>query len=396
MFKKSFSPVLFAVAASFALVSCSKDDEPIAPETPATIGKFRTAIPAGSYTDTSAYKMVFASNGDTTTVDFKEGNDRYNMFAAISSYNRNSTAFDAVLDANVLKVMFANIGDPFYGTHAYLNSSTVDLRNVTGGTQSNAEQIRTRIESHFDEIALASQSAGAAASEGTAGIYSTTNGTTVAKYLVDENGVEWAQVIAKSLIGAYQLDYICNTLLSEPSLSADNTKVMDGKKVSQLEYNWDQAYAHLTVRPVFLSAINGTSSGEANLGSYLFEYNKDGYAKVYPAFLKGRAAIVNGDKATVMAQAAIIRTEFERAIVASAAGYLKKVKDEAVDVAKRAHAYGEGVGFIYSLRFCKTLNISAAQSDEILNLIDFNTTGIYQLSNSELQSAIDKVNDMKK
>src|SRR5690606_30015275 len=94
------------------------------------------------------------------------------------------------------------------------------------------------------------------------------------------------------------------------------------------------------------------NSAEFGLGSYIWEYNKANYAAIYPAFLKGRAAIVNNDRAEYQALATVIRTEMEKAIAGAAVGYLNKWKIE-TDPARAAHAIGEGAGFIYSLRFAE-------------------------------------------
>ncbi|MES2628870.1 MAG: DUF4856 domain-containing protein [Bacteroidota bacterium] len=392
MFTKTSSPILLAGFLAVALSSCKKDETtPI--ETPApSIGKFRTAVSYTSFNDSTPYKAAFVVAGDTT-VDLAEGQDRYNMFRALAAYNSSANAATStvVLDENILKNMFVAANAPFTGTYAYLNGSTVQLKNKTASSVSYAEAVRTTMESNFKKIAVSSQSFDKVASEGQAGKIKNASGSS---YLIDEHGVEWGQVIAKSFIGAYQLDYICNVLLAEPSLSANNTKLVDGKKYSQLEYNWDQAFANLTIRPYLYSnlvALPQPSSGESQLASYVWEYNKAGFPKMHAAFLKGRAAIVNGDKAVLTEQATFIRKQCEYAIAASALGYLKKVKDGATDPGARAHAYGEGLGFIYSLRFCKLNGADAAFSDAILNDIDFNTTGIWQLTNAKVDVAMTKI-----
>lgn len=390
MFTKSFRiQVVVATLAVASFASCTKDDPAISPENQG-ISKFRSGISYSSFTDSTAYKANFIDSNGDTTVELSEGNDRFNMFKAIDVYNKsaNPVGSTTILDSTVLRNMFSNSGSPFSGTYSYLNTSAVQIKNKTAGSSANSEAIRSKMESFFSKIAISSQSVSQSASEGQAG--KLINGTS--GYLVDENGVEWAQVIAKSLIGAYQLDYIGNTLLAEPSLSADNSKVMDGKKYSALEYNWDQAYANLTIKSVFLGASTTTSNGgESFIGTYVWEYNKDGYKKIHPAFLKGRAAIVNGDKTTLSEQANLIRREFEKAIASAAVGYLQKVKDNATNDAIRAHAYGEGVGFMYSLRFCKMNSADEAFSDGLLSDVEFNSTGIWQLTSAELDGAITKI-----
>jgi hypothetical protein len=367
------------IAAVIILTSCSKEETPAAPA-------FRDKISYTQATAATPYKSLFTDSKGDTTVDLTAGNDRVNMFKALDAYSKlpNPAGSTAVLDAAVITNMYRNSGSPFTDTYAYLNASSSQLRDKTATSVSNTTAVQEKIESFFTRIAVASQSVSQVAEEGKAGKLGT--------YLVDENGVEWAQVIAKSLIGAYQLDYIGNILLSESALKANNTMVVSGKNYTALEHIWDEAYANLTLKPVFLGAATETSNGgESFIGSYLWEYNKTGYPLVHPAFVKGRVAIVNNDLAVVKEQAGIIRREMEKAIAAAVVGYLQKVKDNATDNAKRAHAYGEGTGFIYSLRFCKLNGTDAAFSDDVLNDIHFNTTGIWQLTNSQVDAAMNKI-----
>ena len=205
--------------------------------------------------------------------------------------------------------------------------------------------------------------------------------------MVDAKGIEVAQVIQKGLIGAFQIDYINNVLLSA-GLNADNSRLIEGKNYTQLEQNWDQAYAVLTTNPIYLNgstdAVRGTT--EFGLGSYVWEYNKTNYSNIYLAFLNGRVAIVNNDRAELEKQALFIRTQFEIAIANSALGYLTKWGTSTTDAA-RAHAIAEGLGFIYSLRFCKTAAVNATFSDDIITALIGSTNGFWDLTSSKTSTA---------
>ncbi len=374
------------VAAGLALImaaSCTKEEPTIVP----VASNLRATIDYSKISNNTPYKSLFIDSIGDTTVDLSAGNARIDIFRALDAYGKlpNPNGSTAVLQASVLSNMYSNTAAPYSGTYAYLNTSTEQLRNKTGVSQSNAEQVRQKIESFFPKLAAASNSVTQVAEEGKAGKLGT--------YLVDENGVEWIQMIAKSLIGSYQLDYICNVLLSDNSLNtADNSKLVAGKKYTELEHVWDEAYATLTPNKVYLDSATDAKRGtEYFIGTYVWEYNKAGYPKIHPAFLKGRAAIVNNDRIVAKQQALIIRTEFEKAIAAAARGYLQKVKDGAATPSPRAHAYGEGIGFIYSLRFCLLNGGTAAFSDEILNDINFNTTGIWKLTNAQVDAASEKI-----
>lgn len=154
-------------------------------------------------------------------------------------------------------------------------------------------------------------------------------------------------------------------------MSADNSTLVAGKNYTALEHNWDVAYGLLTVNDIYMVDATDAKStaNESYLGKYVWEYNKASYKKIYSAFLKGRAAIVNNDAAVLKEQADFIRTEMEKAIAASANGYMVKTSAGLADpsTGAGAHAFGEGLGFIYSLRFCKMYGCDVAYSDGLYN-----------------------------
>ncbi|MFD2574455.1 DUF4856 domain-containing protein [Spirosoma soli] len=378
MFKRSLLLPIVPVVLAVGLSACSEENPIVPPTSP----QLRKSVDYAKLTDTTTYANFFVDDTGTKTVDLTTGSARLSMFRAINTYNGTAVGTGATLDANVLKNMFANTGSPFSGTaNAALNSSGVQLRNVTASSlpAAEAEKERQTIEAGFPAIAAASKSVSATASEGKAGKLGT--------YLVDEKGIEWGQIIQKSLIGAFQMDYIGNVLLSDKGLSADNSTLVAGKKYTQLEQNWDEAYGILTANPIYGAKATATSSGESFIGSYIWEYNKEDFPKIYPALLKGRAAIVNNDLTTLKAQAAIIRSAMEKAVAGAALGYLGKWKTGTTDAA-RAHAIGEGLGFIYSLRYAKVNGADAAFSDTILNNLVYSVpNGFWGLTNTKIDAA---------
>ena len=364
---------LLSIAITFA--SCQKNEEN-------TI-QLRTKIDVNSITSTTAYQSTFVDASNNSTVDFSAGYAKLEMFRGLNTYiNLNKTQ---VISADVSKNLFANIGNPFtvdYNSNfALLNTSGFNLKSLTAASFStnDANAVRQKIEADLTANAALGNSFSLIASNGVAG--------KLGVYMVDAKGIEVAQIIQKGLIGAFQIDYINNVLLSA-GLNADNTKKVDGKNYTQLEQNWDQAYAVLTTSPIFLAgstdAVRGTS--EFGLGSYVWEYNKTNYSNIYLSFLKGRAAIVNNDRVELEKQALFIRTQFELAIANSALGYLVKWGTSTTD-ATRAHAIGEGLGFIYSLRFCKTNTVDAKFSDDVLTTLVGSANGFWDLTPTKINAA---------
>ena len=373
------------ILASVVLIgfsSCVKDNDS---------DVLRAKIDYSKLTVTTPYKSLFVDAKGDTTVDVKSGNDRFKQFLALNYYLGAAVRDNKALDATLMKNMFANTVNPFTDISslgiigANLNTSGVQLRNLMASSKvaADAEVARTRMNGLFDEMVTVSNAYAANASMGVAGKLGT--------YLVDKKGIETAQIIQKSLIGAVQLDYICNVMLTS-GLIADNKTLVQGKNYTQLEHNWDEAYGFLTVNPVYLAgstdAVRGTS--ESFLGSYVWEYNKGGYAKIFPAFLKGRAAIVNNDLAELKIQATLIRTEFEKAIATAAVGYLGKWKSGTTDAVK-AHAFAEALGFIYSLRFCTITPVDAKFSDDIITNLVGSTNGFWDLTNDKINVASDAI-----
>jgi hypothetical protein len=374
-----YNPKMLVFLSVFALSGCDDDERP----------NLRAKIEYSALTPETPYSSLFVDKNGATTVDLTEGNQRHKMFQALNYYSSSSVSANAQIDAAKLKNMFSNTGSPFTDittttinvSGSELNSSTIQLKSVVASSRPAAEAaaVTAKIESYFDQIATASASVNSTASNGSAG--------KLGNYLVDAKGIEIAQVIQKSLIGALQIDYINNVLLEE-GLTADNYKTVGDNNYTQLEHNWDEAYGLLSLNQVYLLGSTDATRGttEFGLGSYVWEYNKANYAKIFPAFLRGRAAIVNNDRGELKEQAEFIRTEFEKAIASAALGYLDKWKTGTSDAA-RAHAIGEGLGFIYSLRFATEHGADAAFSDGVLENLIGSANGFWDLDATKINNA---------
>ena len=379
------NPKVFMMFVLLAVFSCDEDDDQKT--------SLRTPIDYATLTPTTPYSSAFEDAAGNTTVDLTEGNTYLKMFQALNYHSTSSVSAGTAIDETVLSNMFSNTGDPFTDistssinvSGAELNSSRFNLRSAVAQSlpEVDAEVVRDEFETHFTAIDVASQSLGTTAAPGQAG--------KLGNYLVDARGLEIAQIIQKSLIGALQLDYIGNILLDE-GLTADNTQSVGDANYTQLEHNWDIAYGLLTLNPVYLEGATDASRSttEFGAGAYIWEYNKAGYSSIYPAFLKGRAAIVNNDVEQYQALATLIRVEMEKAIANAALGYLGKWKT-AEDDARRAHAIGEAIGFIYSLRFAELHEVDATFSETILEDLVGSGGGFWDLDAAKVNAAIEAI-----
>lgn len=411
---KHFTKITFALALTgVAVSSCKKKiEEKIVPVTeyvnvPSITPAFRASFDYSRLAAKTPYDSLFLDVAGLKTVDLTEGNLHLLMMADLVTYAATSNSGTAKLDSNLLKNKFANFNSPFATipsgvtgyTVAQLNSSVVQLRNATG-VSSNQTAVWDKLEGFFSGIDVASASIADTAKAGLAGkVFTVPNPTTgaVSKYLLDAQGVELNQLIQKGLIGSFEYDYIANVLLSDNSInSADNSRLVTGKNYTQLEHNWDVAFGLLTLNKVYaINATNTSSTGERYLGSYLREYGNSAfdndYLKIHPAFLKGRAAVVNNDLEEAKAQAKIIKTIIEKVMARAGAEYIKKWKEN-TDQAAGKHQLAEGLGFVYSLRFCNVHGADAAFSDGLLNdLIYSNTNGVWGLTPVKAEEARAKI-----
>ncbi len=374
-FNRIYAATLFI--STLGLASCSKDDE-VVPTTPA----LRSKMEYSALTGTTPYTTSFKAADGTSTVDLGTAAVRLDMFSELNSYMATvavaAPATPATLDITKLRNLYTNTNAPF--ANAALNTSGVQLRDKTAASFSdaNAATVRAYMDAKLTELATASQSVNQVATPGTAG--------RLGRYLVDGKGFEVNQIIQKGLLGALLLDQIGNVLLTPASLAADNAKVVAGKPYTEREHAWDLAYGYLTANATMTTDIALTPR-ERFLAGYLNEKNGPASPGVYLAFLKGRAAIVNNDEATLKAQADIIRTELEKTIAKSAVSYLNNWK-AAADPAVKAHALGEGLGFIYSLRFCTKYGADAAFSDNVLNNLTAGPQGAWTMTNAQADAAV--------
>lgn len=403
-----FSKITFALALTvLAASSCKKKiEEKIVPVTeyvnvPApTVPAFRASFDYSRLAAKTPYDSLFLDASGNKTVDLTDGNHLNLMMTDLATYIATGNSGTPKLDSTLLKNKFANFNSPFTVipatvtnyTVAQLNSSVYQLRNATGASTGNQYAIWKQFERYFSELDVASLSINDTAKAGKAGkVYG------ASKYLVDANGVETIQMIQKGLMGAFQYDYIANVLLSDNSInSADNSRLVSGKSYTELEHNWDVAFGLFTTNKVYaINATNTNSGGERYLGSYTREYGNSAFdndfLKIHPAFLKGRAAVVNNDLTEAKAQAKIIKTIFEKVMARAAAEYIKKWKEN-TDQAAGKHQLAEGLGFIYSLRFCNIHNGDAAFSDGLLNdLVYSNMNGIWGLTPVKAEEARGKI-----
>lgn len=338
-----------AVAACVAFSSCTDDKEE-----------------APSYNVPETYSFDNVNYAGQTT--------RLAMLSELDTYIKTGNN-GAVLSAAKMKEMYANTNSPF--SDANLNADTgKQLKNKTILT---AQPV---FEGFMDAVAAASQSAGAAATAGSAGILTSNDGTK--KYLVDANGLEYAQVIQKGLMGAVFYNQAVEGYLSAEKIgpTVDNTNVTPGTGTT-MEHHWDEAFGYFGAPKDFPTNVadakywaNYSNKVNPALGS-----NK----VLMDAFLKGRAAISAKDMNGKDEAIATIRTEWERLVAAAAIHELNAAKSNIDDQAKKSHYLSEAIGFAMGLQYKSDRKLSDAKFQEVMNAIG---TNLYDTTADDINAAI--------
>ena len=345
---------LFAIAG--LLASCSSDDDGNAPiiievQAPAT--------------------YAFARNGETS-VNYTGQTDRILMGGEFISALKDPSKTEVQLDG-----MFAHVEGNVDFSDPDLNASGKSIRSKVAASSdffaANTANA-TAIKNDFDGW-IANQVNDVfprwddEASSGVAGQIQEAGGGST-RY-VNAKGVEYNQVIAKSLIGALMTDQLLNNYLSPAVLDAgdnvtdNNTETLSGtKNYTTMEHKWDEAFGYLYGTD---NATNPALGADSFLNKYLDKVNGDSdYSDtaetIYNAFKLGRAAIVANDYDLRDEQAVILKNEISKIIAIRAIYYLEqgRIAINAGDNGSAFHDLSEGFGFIYSLQFTRQADSNAS------------------------------------
>ena len=292
-----------------------------------------------------------------TTYNFKNVSysgqtDRLNMLKELTSYIKTGHSVNTTLDADVLNAMYANEGHT-WSSDAFPNGQpTKDLKSKT------YEEARTDIVALFDSIAKYSGKDGG--ENGQAGLVTGAERT----ILVDANGMEYAQLIDKGIMGSCFYYSATSSYLSDNKIgdAVNNTTVEDGKGTDK-EHHFDEAFGYFGAPIDFPSNVEG-------LGAWAKYCNKmdavAGTNKIMDSFLKGRAAISNKDKSDQNDAVADIKMQWEKVSAATAIHYLNDADAEFSDDAERCHVLSEAYAFIKALKYNVDGSIDGVKVDEIL------------------------------
>lgn len=342
---KMFMMAGLAVCSLFS--SCTKDKD----ETP-------------SYTVPQTYNFE--------NVNYSGQTDRMSMLSELDAYVKTGNN-GAVLDAGRMRNMYANVNAPF--SEARLNTSGKQLKDKT------ILSAQSLFESYFDKAATASLQGTTPAVKDKAGVLTTAEGT---KYLVDDKGVEPAQIIQKGLMGAVFYFQAVESYLTEAKIGAavDNTTVTPGEG-TKMEHHFDEAFGYFGAPVDFPTNLNNLKFW-ANYSNKVNPSTGSNKA-LMDAFLKGRAAISAKDMKGKDEAVATIRTEWEKLVAASTILELNLAKTHIADQAKKSHYLSEAMGFLMSLKFKSDRKITDAQYEEAMAKLGSN---FYDTTAADINAAI--------
>ena len=329
---------------------------------------------------------TFTDGSGNNTVSYTGQIERLDQLTEMATYVNSGK--EAVLSVAVMDAMFQNTGNNGGGNFTF--TSTKQLRDKCLATDT------AMFNTYFDELATASLSFSETASSGQAGTLTTGTST----YLFASNGMEYAQLIEKGLMGAVFLNQALNVYFGDSKMDVDNSTVVNssgGEYYTAMEHHWDEAFGYFGAPIDFPTNVSNLrfwakycNTQNANLGSN---------AQLMNAFLKGRAAIAQKQELTIRdEQILIIRKAWEKLSASQAVSYLQEAKANfGADNAKFLHSLSEAYAFILCLKYVplETRLITYPQIETLLeenigndfwalSLVDLNTAistleGIYSL-----------------
>lgn len=329
-----------------------------------------TAVFLGSCKDKDEPSFEVPDTYNFENVSYSGQTQRLDMLAEMTTYMKTGNTSGTVLDAQVIKDMFANANDPFSF------SSTKQLKDKCFSLDADL------FESYMDSIAVASQST-VAGGPGVAGVVE--NASATKAYLLSANGVEYTQFIEKGLMGAVFYYQATGVYLSDDKIGAavDNSNVTTGEG-TDMEHHWDEAFGYFGVPIDFPTNTEDARfyGGYCNSRDALLNSND----LLMTAFLTGRAAISGKDMDAKNLQIPVIRDTWEKVIAGTAIHYLNGAKTDFADDALRCHQLSEAAAFTRALRYNPTKKISDTNWQNALDLIGEN---FYTISVTDIDAARD-------
>jgi hypothetical protein len=307
-------------------------------------------------------------------VDISGMKDRRKMLDKMIDYAQTARTTGTALDAQKLKNMYSNKESPFDDIE--LNTSDKKIKSKMFDDDKNL------VEDYIDKLVAASKSA-TAGSQGVAGVVTSKDGTKL--YLLDANGMDYTELIEKTVMGACFYYQATAVNLSEELIgdAVDNTTVKPGNG-TPMEHSWDEVFGYFGIPKTFSPTTKDSDTDFWGEYALKVDPKLGSVTKIMNALLKGRAAISNNDMAGKKEAIPVVRDEWEKVSAASAIMNINKAKASMDDQAVKSKALSEAIGFIRALKYNPTKKITQAQIDEALGYIG---TNLYTVTAANLDQA---------
>ena len=324
---------------------------------------------------------TFTDEAGNNTVSYTGQTERLNQLEEMTTYLKSGTT--AALDLEVINAMFNNTDGNGAGNFSF--SSSKQLKDKCFASD------LSLFDTYFNAQVLASASCAETATSGQAGTLSSGSST----YLFGANGMEYTQLIEKGLMGAIFLNQALEVYFGAEKMNVDNSVAEDprnGAYYTTMEHHWDEAFGYFGAPIDFPTNTDGLRFWAKYCNSQNANLNCN--ATLMNAFLKGRAAITQGENLVLRDEAiAIIQIEWEKLVASQAKTYLEGAKANfGTDNAKFLHELSEAYAFILCLKYVPlgTRTITYATIDELLTT--HIGSDLWSVTLTDLNNAIDLIN----
>lgn len=241
---------------------------------------------------------------------------------------------------------------------------------------------------------------------GTAGMITTGD----KKRHVSANGLEYAEILEKSLYGALFYDQMVDDYLSDSQSGKDNEEGNNVQSAENYElygterqHKFDEAFGYFGAMAATYPNPSNTSDGDGVfLANYTFDFSDETEAMygvnlakaAMRAFIVGRSVLKAGQGNDVTqentneelfnAARADIKLYVEAGMAASSIHYLNEAITD-VSEAEKLHHLSEALGFIYAMSFNSEGRLTVEESHEALMALGWSVTdsslnGIYDIN----------------
>ena len=295
----------------------------------------------------------------------------------------------------------------------------IDELNFDNGNTSVADHIA----SLADSLVQSSQANyRSIAANGTAGMITTGD----KKRHVSANGLEYAEILEKSLYGALLYDQMVDDYLSDSQSGVDNEEgnnILSAEDYelygTERQHKFDEAFGYFGAEAATYPNQSNSSNGDGIfLANYIFDFSDETEAMygvnlakaTMNAFVVGRSVLKAGqgndfaqeniNEELFNAARADIKLYVEAGMAASAIHYLNEAITD-VSEAEKLHHLSEALGFIYAMSFNSDGRLSPEESHKALMALGWSATdsslnGIYginlwDITDEQINMAIDVI-----